>query len=155
MFPIILIIISMILEVWFLIVSKKTLSHVEPLNYTFYSFTIASVAFFPFALFSMLNSAPLIINQATLFSLLYAVFFSSIAAYFLYSYGLHILNGNKASILGFIDPIAAFIVAPLLLNEMPTHMQIFGLILIAFGVWWAEHKFLHVHGAHHGVHRMK
>jgi drug/metabolite transporter (DMT)-like permease len=150
-----LMLLSMLLEVWFLLASKKSLSHIEPLNYTFYTFVVAAICFFPFAYGMIIAGAAVAINQVALSSLLYAVIGSSVLAYFLYGYGLKHTKSTKASVLIFLDPVSAFIIAPLLLKEQTNAMQIIGICIVIIGVYIAEHTFLHIHGHNHGVHKMK
>lgn len=149
-----LIIIVALLEAWFMIQSKRTLSHIDSLGYTTYTFLLTALFFFIPA-FYIMETDQIIITTQSLFALLYAIVGSSIFAYFLYAFGLKHMKGNKASILGFIDPLSAFIAAPILLGEYPTTIQYLGLSIMIIGIFIAEHNYLHMHGHKHPLHNLK
>jgi drug/metabolite transporter (DMT)-like permease len=83
-----------------------------------------------------------------LISLLYAIFFSSAIAYYLYFYGLQKIDGEEIGIFGYINPVFTVLVAIPLLHEVPTFYFIVGSVLIVIGLCVSQLKHHRPHLPH-------
>lgn len=136
-----LIILSMFLDIVHILISKRLLTHIEPTNYSLASFLVATLCFFPLAMWELWygHQPALVINSHSVLAIAYAVIMSSIVAYYLFNWGLAHARITKASVLGFMDPFGAFLLAGPLLGERANMFHVIGVILIVGGVYWAEH----------------
>jgi drug/metabolite transporter (DMT)-like permease len=125
-------------------VSKK----ISPYTLTFLSFAISTVTFFPLMLPELKTWSFMYLDFHGLISLLYAIFFSSAIAYYLYFYGLQKIDGEEIGIFGYINPVFTVLVAIPLLHEVPTFYFIVGSVLIVIGLCVSQLKHHRPHLPH-------
>lgn len=142
-----LILLSTLSFVAYEIVSKKLLRIYNPMVLTFYTFAIGAIIFLPFAYTELMNEPNWIarISDQAVFGVLYGIFFSSLAAYALWQWGLSKIEVSRVAFFLYLDPIVATVTAVLLLSERITPSFVIGAVLIFLGLFVAEQKFPHYH----------
>jgi drug/metabolite transporter (DMT)-like permease len=117
---------------------KRVLEKVSPYVVSAIGFFASSLLFLPFAINEMKSWNFLMLNTAGLTGIIFGVFFSSALAYFFFYYGLSKIHAQEVGIFTYIDPVAALIIAALLLHEYPKPYYIVGSILIFGGIFVSE-----------------
>lgn len=126
------------------IISRDLLKKVNPYLVTFFSFFFSS---FLFLIFIPKELEKWSFNQLNLngwLGIIYGVFFSSAAAYFLFYYGLSKIKAQEAALFTYIDPVVAVIIAAPLLGEYPNIFYFLGTAFVFSGIYLAE-KRIHYH----------
>lgn len=125
---------------------KKHSYKYSPFMQTSLSFYIA-LAFFTVLLVlkSSLSPASLDLNiqlfeTKALLGVLYMALLSGIAAYTLYSWGLHRVSVSFAAIFSYLMPVFTLPFAYFMLGEIPTPVAIAGSAIIGAGIFIAEYK---------------
>jgi drug/metabolite transporter (DMT)-like permease len=127
------------------ILSKKLPDKYSAAVITFWTFFIGAVTFFPLYCKEMILVNPLpTIDWRGWMGIIYGVFFSSLTAYFLFSWGLKKINAQESGLFTYIDPIAGAVFAILLLSEKLTPAFVIGTILVFTGIYISE-KRIHYH----------
>src|SRR5581483_9243563 len=119
-----------------------------PAVVAFYSFLIGSLCFLPFSYSEIIRYG--LVEQLTnraIFGILFGAFFSSLAAYFFFYWGLKRISASEAGLFTYIDPITAIIIAIPLLGEKPTLLYMVGAVLVFVGIYIAERR-IHYHPLH-------
>lgn len=130
------------------IISKEILPKYPASTVTFWSFIIGNFTFFPLFLYEMVNSHPFdTLDSRGITGLLFGIFLSSAAAYFLFEWGIKKLEGQEIGIFTYIDPIAAILLAVPLLGETITPIFVIGSSLVFSGIFIAEGR-IHYHPIH-------
>jgi len=132
------------------IIGKDLLKKVNPYFVTAFSFLSSSILFLLFVPKELVSWSFFDLNLAGWVGIIYGVFLSSAAAYFLYYYGLSKIDAQEVGLFTYIDPIAAVLIAMPLLNEFPSIYYLIGSILVFGGIYLAEGRF-----HWHPVHRLK
>ena len=127
---------------------RKVLRRNSPIAITFWSFVIGAVGFIPFFInevqqFGFLPN----INFQGIVGLIFGVFLSSLAAYFLQTWALKYLAAADVSVFSYIDPVVTILIAAPLLSEYPDTTFIFGTLFVLSGIFIAEGR-LHWHPLH-------
>ncbi|MCL5969971.1 MAG: DMT family transporter [Patescibacteria group bacterium] len=141
-----LILIAVLSFVFYEIVSKKLFKKYNSFTITFYSFAIGALSFIPAAFFELKSNPAWILNlsnQATI-GILYGVFFSSLAAYSLWQWGLSKIQASRVGFFFYLDPIASTIFAVILLSEKITFPFIFGSVFIILGLFISENNLIYL-----------
>jgi drug/metabolite transporter (DMT)-like permease len=94
---------------------------------------LENYGFFGHAGFSMAN-----MSLTPLLGLLYMALLSSIAAYLLYEWALHLADVGDTAIFSYLGPVFTLPFAYILLSEVPTPVMLIGAGFIAVGVIIAE-----------------
>jgi len=123
---------------------KDLLKKVNPYFVSAFSFLSSSLLFLFFVPNELRNWSFSQLNIAGWIGIIYGVFFSSAAAYFLYYYGLSKIDAQEVGLFTYIDPIAAVIIAAPLLHEYPNIYYLIGSVLIFGGIYLAENR-VHYH----------
>lgn len=126
---------------------KNVLKKVNSMVVTCLGFFIGSASFFPMMVSELQrwNIVTLNINGFT--GIIFGAFFSSLAAYSLYDFGLSKINAEEIGLFTYIDPVVAVLIAAPLLNEYPTAHFFLGAILVFGGIFFAEGR-IHWHPFH-------
>ena len=134
------------------ILTKKLLKEYSSLSLTAILFLVGTVSFSYPALREYLADPQWIykVTYIGFTGLAYIVVASSIAAFFLYEWGLHKAGIIKANLFQYIEPLIATTLAVFILSEDISYSFIIGSILIGLGVYWGTigKKFHHHHRAH-------
>ncbi|SFA99216.1 Threonine/homoserine efflux transporter RhtA [Bacillus sp. cl95] len=112
------------------IFGKFALKKYHPFTVTFYTFLVASVVLLPTS--NVLeNSYPIVRGEVVKYGVGLALF-STVIAYFLYTKGLEMVEGSKASVIATVEPVVATIMGIFLYNETMNLYQVSGSALILF-----------------------
>ncbi len=142
----ILIILANITWVLYVIFSKLELKQkMDPLFMTLYMFLLGFLSTLPLAIIQSrsLGSLINIISSAPLrphLGVLYMAILSGSLAYFLYQRAQKTIEASEATLFGYLSPIFAAPLAVFWLGEKITIHFVFGALIIALGVFVAEHK---------------
>jgi drug/metabolite transporter (DMT)-like permease len=120
---------------------KPILRDVNPYQITFIKLSFAAVPFTFFGLSGIANE--LSGSLVGLLALGYGIMFNTAIAYHLFYYGLRWIGASKVGLYSYADPIAAVLVAYLLLNERPDILFLVGSLLIFTGLYLAEGRLLY------------
>mgnify|MGYP001030028479 CR=1 FL=1 len=126
------------------VIGRDLLKKVNPYFVTAFSFLSSSILFLLFVPKELVGWSFFDLNLAGWTGIIYGVFFSSAAAYFLYYYGLSKIDAQEVGLFTYIDPIVAVLIAMPLLNEFPTIYYLIGSVLVFGGIYLAEGR-LHWH----------
>lgn len=130
------------------IICKELLKKYKPVTITFWSFVIGSIAFLPFYLYEVFKYDSLQnLNIQGISGLVFGILLSSLAAYYLYAWGMEKLKAQEVGLFTYIDPLIAGVIAVPLLGEEITPVFLLGTILIFGGIFVAEGR-LHWHPLH-------
>ncbi|MCK5812888.1 MAG: DMT family transporter [Cocleimonas sp.] len=94
----------------------------------------------PLYLINPFNEAGLLMNQSTLFALLYTALFPSIFAYLAWNYGISKVGASIGGQFIHLMPLFAVLMAVVFLNEKIQLYHLFGGISIAIGLWLSVQK---------------
>lgn len=120
------------------LISKSLLKKYSSLTLTTIYFAVGAITFLIPALKDYLNN-PYWFYQMSfvgVVGLTYIVIASSIAAFFLFEWGLSKLGIIKADLIQYIEPLIATTLAVFILSEQIHYSFIVGAILIGLGVYW-------------------
>jgi drug/metabolite transporter (DMT)-like permease len=126
---------------------KKVLEKIDAFKLTFISFLFSSVTFLPFMIWEGQTWSFAQININGIIGIIFGVFLSSAAAYYLYNFGLSKINAQEVGLFAYVDPIVAILIAVPLLGEYPNLYFFIGSILVFSGIFIAE-KRIHWHPLH-------
>lgn len=129
------------------IVGKDLFKKVNPLFATSFTFLISSLLFLFFVPYELSSWSFLQLNINGWVGIIYGVFFSSAAAYFLYYWGISKIDGQEVGLFTYIDPVVAVLIAAPLLGEYPNLFYLIGTILVFGGIYLAEGR-VHWHPVH-------
>jgi drug/metabolite transporter (DMT)-like permease len=115
-----------------------TVTHLSPVLVTFWQSTLTAVFASHLAIDQGVFEKILTLNLVTWAGIWYAGILSSIVAFTLYNYGLHLVRPAESAILHYSAPLCAAIVAIPLLGEYPDMWFFIGAICIIGGVITAE-----------------
>ncbi|MBQ9329326.1 MAG: DMT family transporter [Solobacterium sp.] len=119
-------------------VSEETSTY----DLTFYQAVIGTVLFLPVMVFELpLSIGP--IDHSVLLAIGFLSAFCSVAAYFLYNYGLRGVSAGTAASLLNLMPVFGLVFSSLILHEPILPRQILGAGLVILGVITASHHSLH------------
>lgn len=126
---------------------KNVLKKINPYVVVFWGFLFASVTFFPFFVVEQTIWSFSQINIQGLTGIIFGVFLSSSAGYFLYYYGLSKLEAQEVGVFTYIDPVVTILIAIPLLGEYPSLYYFLGSFLVFLGIFIAEGR-IHWHPIH-------
>ncbi|AEE14323.1 protein of unknown function DUF6 transmembrane [Thermodesulfobium narugense DSM 14796] len=106
-------------------------NYVLPFKLTLYRFSAATLIYFPFVGFSIFFRTYTFFNLVEIF---YLIFFPGILAYFLFYYGLSMVEISKAAVFTFIEPLVGSIVAIIFFKESLGY-KLFGAFFICLGIF--------------------
>jgi len=140
--------ISMLSGVTAVLLVRKVMKRNNPIAVTFWSFVTGSIGFIPFfihevQIYGFLQN----LNAQGLIGLIFGIFFSTLAAYFLQTWALKYLTAADVSVFTYIDPVVTLLVAAPLLGEFPDSTFVFGTVFVLLGILMAEGRF-HWHPFH-------
>lgn len=119
------------------IVGRRILKKYDALWVTFWSFVIGTITFAPLLIGHLPTTT---LGIKSLVGIIYGAVFSSTIAYTLYGWGLSKLEAGEVGLFGYIDPVAAVIIAYPLLGEQPDLLFGLGAILVFGGLLLAESR---------------
>ena len=129
------------------IIHKRVLREVNHYIVTFISLFFGSLTFIPFMAMELRTWSFSQLDGRGWAGIIFGVFFSSALAYGLFMYGISKIEAQEVGIFGYIDPIAAVLLAIPLLHEYPTPPFFIGSFFIFLGIFLAEGR-LHYHPFH-------
>ncbi len=136
------------------LIGKDLMKKVNPYFVSCFSFLLSSIFFlifiFVFNEFNNWNFNQLDFNGWI--GIIFGVFFSSAAAYFLFYYGIKKISGQEIGVFTYIDPVVALIIAWPLLGEKPDFFYLIGSVLVFAGIYFAENR-IHWHPVFKVKHR--
>lgn len=124
-------------------VAKK----VNPYQMTFVAFAFGGLSFLPLAVGELQSWSFSSLNYQGWLGIIFGVFLSSAAAYFLFYFGLSKIPAQEVGVFAYLDPVIAVLIAIPLLHEYPTVYYFAGAILVFLGIFIAE-KRIHYHPFH-------
>jgi len=132
-----------------ILIGKKILKPDNFLGYTFWSFFIGIITFFPLMMREFLIQPTWIANMdhRGWAGILFGSVLSSVVAYCLYNLALAKLPAFKVSVFAYMDPVVAILIAIPLLGEKLTTTFLIGSALVFVGIMIAE-KRVHWHPLH-------
>lgn len=127
---------------------RKVMKRNNPIAITFWSFVVGSIGFIPFFMqeVEQFGFLPVISFQGIV-GLLFGIFFSTLAAYFMQTWALKYLTASDVSVFAYIDPVVTILVAAPLLGEFPDSAFVFGTFFVLLGILLAEGR-VHYHPFH-------
>lgn len=126
---------------------KNVLRQVSPMILTVLGFFFSCFGFLPLMMGELKTWSFYKIDSAGFIGIIFGIFFSSAAAYFLYSYGLSKIKAQEVGLFAYIDPVIAVLIAIPLLGEYPNIEFIIGTLLIFLGIFIGENR-IHYHPFH-------
>jgi drug/metabolite transporter (DMT)-like permease len=135
----ILIILSSLAWVAGAIFSKELLKKYSTLTMTFLIFAIGCLVFLIPTINEYLSDPNWIskVSFLGIFALFYITIASSIAAYFLFQWGMDQVGVAKADLFQYLEPLIAITLGVLILGDQLRFSFIIGAILIILGVYWS------------------
>lgn len=127
---------------------RRVMKRNDPLAITFWSFVTGSIGFIPF-FFQEVGQYGFLPNLSYqgVIGLIFGIFLSTLAAYFLQTWALKYLTASDVSVFAYIDPVITILVAAPLLGEFPDAAFVFGTFFVLLGILLAEGR-LHYHPFH-------
>lgn len=111
----------------------------SPMVLTAISFYIGLITIVPFALWEYFYlHETVIFDFPAVFGIVYMALLSSIAAYMLFQWGIKRVEASESALFTYISPLFAIPAAKVILGEIPSTTALYGLLLIAIGVFIAE-----------------
>ena len=130
------------------LIIKRTVTYLNPLVLTFWSFLIGAMSFFPFFAWETLkHSWYLQLDIRGMGGLFFGIIFSTTLAYALDGWALSQIEASEAGLFTYIDPVIAALIAIPLLGEVITPLFILGSFFVFAGIFVAENR-LHYHPFH-------
>jgi len=124
---------------------KKVMVRNKPITVIFWIFLLGSLSLIPFVVKESQNfNIVTDLNMQGLIGILYGIYFSTIIAHFLYTYGFKYRKASEIGIFNYVDPIATIVVAIPLLGEKLTPAYLVGAMLVFLGIYIVEGR-LHYH----------
>lgn len=126
---------------------KEVLKRVNPYLVTGVGFLFGALTFLPFVRGELEKWGFSQLNVNGWIGILFGIFFSSALAYYLFNDAIRKINAEEVGLFTYIDPVAAVLIAALLLDEYPNLYFIFGSFLVFGGIYLAEGR-IHWHPIH-------
>lgn len=123
---------------------KNVLKRISVAQVTFVGFAFSSLTFLPFMIGELHGWQFSQLNLHGWLGIIFGIFFSSGAAYFLQNYGLSKINAEEIGLFTYIDPVVTILIAIPLLGEYPNLYFFLGSLLVFGGIYLAERR-LHWH----------
>ena len=112
----------------------RTRPSIHPLSFLVTTFSVGVIGLFPLYLWELSQSAPLILSQSVVFSLLYVGLFPSIVAYLCWNRGIEQIGANRAGLFINLIPLFASLMAVLFLGEQFQDYHLYGMLFIFSGL---------------------
>ena len=120
------------------ILGKQALESQHPLTLTAYMTILGALCLLPFAAAEGSMAALETASSGAWLAIGYLVVLSSVVAYVAYNYALRILPASQAGVFQFLNPVAASLLARLLLDEPLTVVTAIGGLMAIAGVYLAN-----------------
>jgi len=144
----IFLLISMGLNVLYVLLLKALAEKYHPCAILFWSFFIAAVTLSPFTGYEIMKQNISGINQLQgMIGLSFTVLFPTITAYLLYIYGIKQIRVSEVGLFSYVDPFVGCAVAAPLLGEQISLTFFIGACMIFLGIFIAEGR-IHYHPFH-------
>ncbi|MCL5004030.1 MAG: DMT family transporter [Patescibacteria group bacterium] len=149
-----LLILSILSLVGYEIIVKKVQKRYDPVLLTYSMFLTGALTFIIPAYWQLSRRPEFLLQLDVrgLSGIIFGIFFSSLLAYFLWTWGLSKLTVSRVGMFLYADPIAAAAIAVPLLHEKISGADVLGTILIFAGIYIAE-KRIHHYLAQIRIHR--
>jgi drug/metabolite transporter (DMT)-like permease len=120
------------------ILGKRALESQHPMTLTAYMTILGALCLLPFAAAEGGMAALATASSGAWLAIAYLVVFCSVIAYVAYNYALRILPASQAGVFQFLNPVAASLLAQLLLDEPLTLVAAIGGVMAIAGVYLAN-----------------
>jgi len=113
----------------------------DPVILTSLTFYVGLITMIPLSIWEVMQtniSYTLLFDTTAILSVIYMAVFSSIAAYFLFQWGIKFIEATESALFSYISPLFAIPAAMILLGESISSTALYGLIIITIGVVIAE-----------------
>lgn len=131
------------------IMIKKLQLKYDSVLLTYAMFLVGALTFLPLAYYQLVQNPEFLLHidiRGTT-GIVFGIFLSSLAAYFLWNWGFSKMAAGKGSVFLYADPAASVLIALPLLGEKLTALDIVGAFFIFAGIFIAE-KRIHYHLQH-------
>lgn len=126
------------------VVTKKIIGKTTLIQFTFIGFMFGALTFIPFIPHELGNWSFGLLDIRGIVGIIFGVFLSSAAGYYLYYYAINILKAQDVGIFTYIDPVVSVMIAVPLLSEYPNIFFILASLLVFMGIFLAESR-IHWH----------
>lgn len=132
------------------IMVKKLQNKYDTLLLTYVMFLVGALTFLPLAYFQLVHDPSFLmtLDIRGVTGIIFGIFLSSLAAYFLWNWGLSQMPASRVGIFLYADPVAAVIISFFLLQEKLSFLDLLGALLIFLGIYIAESR-IHYHFVRH------
>lgn len=120
------------------IIGKRTLSTLHPTTLTSYMMVTGAIALVPFGLADGGWRGLAALSSGTWMAIAYLVILCTIAAYLAYNFALQLIPASQAGVFLYLNPVAAVIIANIVLGEPFTALTAMGGVLAIAGVYLAN-----------------
>lgn len=118
-------------------VKKKPVS-ISPVNFLFVSFLVGTLMLFPFFLWEMKNSTPIVWNKNLVISILYLGVGASVICFWIWNIAIHKIGAARTVLFGNLIPIFSSLGAVIILHEQFTWIHIVSMMIVFFGILLAN-----------------
>jgi len=123
------------------LIAKKVYKNIPKLFATSFSYLISFIAFFIFLnLINQSYSLELLQIPSVAIACFYMAILGSIIALATRLYGQNLIEASEASLFTYLQGVVAIPAAFLLLNEIPSWLEIAAILIISFGVFLGEYR---------------
>jgi drug/metabolite transporter (DMT)-like permease len=116
---------------------KKKPGSVSPVNFLFVSFSFGTILLFPFYLWELFHTAPVVWNIKLLSIIFYLAIGASVICFFIWNIAIHKLGAGRAALFGNLIPIFSSLEAVIILREQFSLIHIVSMILVFAGIMLA------------------
>jgi drug/metabolite transporter (DMT)-like permease len=117
---------------------KKKPSAITPVNFLFVVFSFGTLLIFPFYLWEINYSAPVVWNIQLLSVILYVGIGASVICFFIWNIAIHKLGAGRAALFGNLIPVFSSLEAVIFLQEQLTWVHVISMILVFAGILLAN-----------------
>jgi drug/metabolite transporter (DMT)-like permease len=117
---------------------KKKPASISPINFLFVAFSLGTIMLFPFYLWEISRSAPVVWNKDLLLAILYLGIGASVISFWIWNIAISKLGAGRTVLFGNLIPIFTSIEAVLLLHEQFTRVHIVSMLIVFTGILLAN-----------------
>jgi len=126
---------------FYYLAAKRLYRNIPKLFATSLSYSISFIAFFIFLTLTQQSHSPQLLQiPSVAIAAFYMAILGSIVALTTRIYGQNLIEASEASLFSYLQGVVAIPVAYLLLNEVPTWLQLLAILIISLGVFIGEYR---------------
>lgn len=122
------------------LLGKKILQMVSPLWATAYAMLFGSIVLGILALPDIVKVHWSNLSPGFWVNQFYLALFPSVLANWFYYLGVKEIGPSKAAVFMYIVPVSGLVLAGLILGDVLTYVQLFGSVIMVFGVWFVNRR---------------